>query len=100
LLARFFPKGQLDEAALKRAAPGGDQDLRWLLAPSRERALALDKAYLALVQRQGFAQGRDVVLNPPINVFAEIHNGDTALRAKGRVYSDGRLWLDWPATQQ
>lgn len=96
LLARFFPKGRLDEAALRRAAPGGDRDLLWLLAPSRERALTLDKAYLALVRRQGFAAGRDVVLTPPHNVHREIRNGDTALRARGRVYSDGRLWLDWP----
>lgn len=94
LLARFFPKGRLDRKAVQGAAPGGDADLHWLLAPSRERALALNKSYLALVRAQGFQAGRDVLLSPPNNVHREIRNGDTGLAARGRVYSDGRLWLD------
>lgn len=94
LLARFFPKGRLDRAAVLRAAPGGDRDLHWLLAPSRERAHALNKSYLALVRAQGFEAGREVMLAPPRNVQRTIENGDTGLAAKGRIYSDGRLWLE------
>ena len=94
LLARFFPNGKLDRAAVRRAAPGGDQDLHWLLAPSRERASALNKSYLALVRAQGFEAGRDVLLSTPRNVHREIKNGDTGLGAEGRIYSDGRLWLE------
>src|SRR5690606_24310712 len=48
LLARFFPAGSLDEQELRRAAVGGDRDLAWALFPTRSRALALDKAYLAI----------------------------------------------------
>ena len=33
ILARFFPGGKLDEIEVRRAAPGGDRDLAWLLAP-------------------------------------------------------------------
>lgn len=97
ITARFFKDGVLDEAQVRRAAPGGDQDLLWLLAPSRERALALDKAYWALVKTQSFAKGRDVVLAPATNVLDRVRNGDTQLKQSGRVYSDGRLWLDWNA---
>lgn len=50
LLARFVPGGVVDEAERRRAAVGGDRDLAWALAPSRARALALDKAYLAVVR--------------------------------------------------
>lgn len=96
MLRRFFPKGQLDEAEVRRAGIGGDRDLRYLLLPSLERALALNKAYWQLVRQQRFKQGRMPVLAPANNVFEHIKNGDTALRAKNRVYSDGRLWLDWP----
>src|SRR5690606_5951464 len=49
ILERFFPGGLLDEDAVLRAAPGGDRDITYLVAPSRERALRLDKAYRLLV---------------------------------------------------
>lgn len=93
--ARFFPGGRFDEGSVRRAAPGGDRDIRWLITPSRERARALNKAYRALVQAQDFVYGRDVFLRPPERVHRHIDNGDTGLRAQNRVYSDGRIWLDW-----
>jgi hypothetical protein len=43
-----------------------------VLAPSRERALALNKAYRALVQRQSFRDGRDIVLDGARNVQARV----------------------------
>lgn len=95
LLARFFPGGALDEAAVRRAAVGGDRDLAWLLAPSRERALQLDKAYRALVLEQRFHYGRDTVISPPANVLKTVSNESTGLKAAGRVYEDGRLHLSW-----
>jgi hypothetical protein len=95
ILARFFPGGVLDEAAVRRAAPGGDLDLGALILPTRERALRLDKAYLALVRRQDFTAGRDAMLAPPANVHRVIENGATDLAARGKVYLDGRLQLDW-----
>jgi hypothetical protein len=95
ILARFFPGGALDEAEVRRAAPGGDRDLRFLVAPSRERALLLTKAYMALVREQTFRLGRDTMIAPPGNVFPKVENGDTELGVAGRVFLDGRLWLDW-----
>ncbi|RKG85330.1 hypothetical protein D7W82_19840 [Corallococcus sp. CA049B] len=95
LLARFFPNGVLDLSAVRRAAPGGDRDLAWLVTPSRGRALQLDKAYLVLVREQAFALGRDTLLAPPANVHRTVENGSTELKATGRLYTDGRLHLAW-----
>lgn len=100
IAARFFAGGRFDEGAVRRAAPGGDRDLLWLLAPSRERAMALNKAYRDIVRGQDYVRGREPFLRPPENVHRRIANGDTGLRAQERVYSDGRLWLDWEAPAQ
>ncbi len=99
----------LDEAKVLRAAPGGDQDITWLIFPSYARALELNKAYMALVQAQAddpelFTRGRDTVLAPARNVHREIDeetpdlSGDTG----SLVQAFSGLWLDWdwqpPAT--
>jgi len=95
MLARFFPSGVLAEAEVRRAAAGGDRDLAWLLTPSRGRALALGKAYLAVVREQSFVRGRDAVLAPATNVHRRIEgNGETQLGAAGLVFRDGTLFLD------
>ncbi|HSW11645.1 MAG TPA: hypothetical protein VLI06_02325 [Solimonas sp.] len=95
IVARFFGPEGLRRDEVLRAAKGGDQDLRHLVMPSRARALALNKAYLALVREQSFILGRDPVLQPVKNVHDRIENGDTGLKKKKAVYDDGRLWLDW-----
>lgn len=95
ILGRFFPGGMLDDASVRRAAPGGDRDIRWLLIPSRERALALNQAYMALVREQSFSQGRDAVLAPAHNVHKKIENGATGFDVNDGVYRDGRLFLLW-----
>jgi len=95
IVARFFGPEGLRRDEVLRAAKGGDRDLRHLVMPSRERALALDKAYLALVREQSFILGRDAVLKPVKNVHERIENGDTGLKKKKAIYDDGRLWLDW-----
>jgi len=95
LLARFFPDGRFDAVAVARAARGGDRDLAWLLLPSPTRALALDKAYLAVVREQSFTRGRDAVLRPATRVHARVDDDDTGLAATGRSVRDGRLLLDW-----
>jgi hypothetical protein len=99
MLARFFDGDVVDEAEVRRAAPGGDRRLPHLLAPSRGRALALDKAYMVLVREQSFEHGRDVVIAPPANVHAKIDEVSTGLDATGRVYRDGALRLDWSGTE-
>ncbi|MEO0460856.1 MAG: hypothetical protein AAF219_08430, partial [Myxococcota bacterium] len=95
MLDRFFKNGSVDEAKVLRAAPGGPDDIRALILPSRDRALRLNKAYRALVREQSFIQGRDTVVSPTKNVHERIDNGDTGLARNSRVYSDGRLHLDW-----
>ena len=92
---RFLPRGKLDETALRRAAPGGDRDLAWVLAPSRARALTLDKAYLVLVREQSFARGRDPSLEPVRSVHEASPDATTGLREAQAVRRDGRLLLDW-----
>lgn len=91
--ARFLPGGVLAEAELRRAAPGGDRDLAWLLAPSRERAIELAKAYLVLVRRQSFALGRDPTTRPPDHVLKAPPPPGSEGRPK--VFRDGRTLLSW-----
>lgn len=96
ILEKFYlAPGQPNAQEILRAAPGGDRDLAHLLFPSRERAIALNKAYMVLVRRQNFDRGRDAVIRAPSNVHQVIENPDAGLEANGRVFSDGRLWLDW-----
>ncbi|MCH9829119.1 MAG: hypothetical protein K0U79_15415 [Gammaproteobacteria bacterium] len=90
MLARYFPNGELDTEALRAV-----RDLGELLLPSAGRALALDKAYLAIVREQSFEHGRDAFVSPPENVHRRIEEPETGLVDAGRVYDDGRLWLDW-----
>ena len=89
LLARYFPGGRLDEAAVRAAA-----DLAELLTPSRARALALDKAYRAIVREQSFTRGRDAVLAPAVHVHEHIDPETTP--TAGAAHLDGRLQLRWP----
>lgn len=99
MLDRFFTLAnglhEVDEAEVRRAALGGDKDLAWLLAPSRARAIELDKAYRAIVKDQDFVHGRDATVTPPANVHATITNGDTENGASGLFFTDGKLALDW-----
>lgn len=85
LLGRFWAAGVLDEDALR------GRDLAWIFTPSRARALALNKAYLALVKTGRFNRGRDAVLAPARNVHRRIENAVTELQ----VFRDARLKLAW-----
>jgi len=89
LLARYFPGGRLDEAAVRAAV-----DVATLLTPSRERALALAKAYRAVVREQSFTRGRDAVLQPARHVHRRIDPDSTP--TVGAAHLDGRLQLAWP----
>lgn len=55
---RFFGQaGELRPEALAKL----HRDVTWLLLPSPERALGLDRAYLATVREQSFTRGRDTL---------------------------------------
>ncbi|MGH8462227.1 MAG: hypothetical protein ACRESS_11515 [Stenotrophobium sp.] len=95
--AKFFKDGVVDDKQVLRAAKGGDEDLAWLLAPSPERAMALDRSYMQLVTLQKFEWGRDVILTPPENIYRTVPdpNKPEDQAPMPTVYKDGRLWLDW-----
>jgi hypothetical protein len=66
--ARFFDAaGRLKPSAVERL----HDDAATLLLPSPERAVALDRAYLAIVREQSFIRGRDPVLTAATQVYAE-----------------------------
>lgn len=79
LRARFFDDhGQPRQTAFEALKT----DLSGLMLPSRERALALDKAYLAVVREQSFTAGRDAILKPAENVWRDVEqNAATGIDA-------------------
>lgn len=87
----FKPDGSLDRGKVKEAA-----DLYELITPSRERALALNKAYWTIVRDQDFIFGKDAILTPPENVHRKIDNETTRTLPAERVFS-WNILLDWEA---
>lgn len=68
VVGRFFDERHvLRPAALRQL----HRDISYLLLPSAARAIDLDRAYWAIVQAQSFDKGRDAVLSPSENVYAE-----------------------------
>ncbi|MFA7241083.1 MAG: hypothetical protein WC091_13320 [Sulfuricellaceae bacterium] len=68
MLKFFGSDGKLKPDAASRLR----SDISVLLLPSRQRALALDKAYKAIVEEQSYTQGRDATLKPAENVHHSI----------------------------
>ncbi|WP_211239100.1 hypothetical protein [Hydrogenovibrio kuenenii] len=63
--AKFFDKnGQLKPQAKKHL----EKDITYLLWPSQQRAMQLNKAYKVIVDEQSFAKGRDAHIEPLNNV--------------------------------
>lgn len=65
--ARWFNEDGSVKAAEVIAA-----DVYTLITPSRERALALNKAYKVIVDEQSFVYGRDATVVPAKNVFRQV----------------------------
>jgi hypothetical protein len=53
------------------------RDIAYLLLPSRDRALALDRAYRAIVEEQSFDKGREPVLTISQNVYSAVPVGSS-----------------------
>jgi len=86
--AKFFlSECEVNEEAVAAA------DVYALISPSRERALALNKAYRLIVEEQSFEKGRDASIAPAINVFKSIDQHAEPLQESHRHSSDIRL--DW-----
>lgn len=68
--ARFFEVQGAAQTLRPAAIERLHGDIGVLLLPSVGRALALDRAYRAIVETQSFTRGRDAVLAPTTNVCA------------------------------
>ncbi|GAA5484229.1 hypothetical protein [Haloferula sargassicola] len=88
---RWFTSGRLDRQKL-----AGAEDVYDLITPSRERALALNKAYRCIVEDQDFIYGKDSTITPPANVYEAIDNDLTPTLPDQRVFRYN-LVLDWGA---
>ncbi|MEO8701642.1 MAG: hypothetical protein ABI867_16470, partial [Kofleriaceae bacterium] len=91
MLASYFLDGMLlrDRVATTRT------DVGRLIAPSRVRAIALDRAYLANVIEQSYVWGREPIVTPIAGVHARIEARSTGLGERDRVYRNTHLQLDW-----
>lgn len=86
----FRPDGSVDHQKLATA-----KDVYDLITPSKERALALNKAYRTIVEDQDFIFGKDPVLTPPKNVYDKIDNENTPTLTEERTFK-WNILLDWP----
>jgi hypothetical protein len=94
MLARWFTaEGTLDRAKVAAA------DVYELIAPSRERALALNKAYRTIVADQDYVFGRDAVIVPPKNVYDEV-DPETAPTLGADRFFPWDIRLDWSAVDR
>ena len=91
MFAKWFREdGSIDPVKLSAA-----KDVHDLITPSRERALALNKAYRTIVEDQDFIHGKDATLAPPENVYGEIDNTNTPTLPPERTFK-WNILLDWP----
>lgn len=89
----FTAEGEVDSDKVRAA------DVYTLVAPSRERALALNKAYSHIVRHQSFIHGRDATWQPAQNVISEVTAKTVPLENAYRFFG-WELRLDWnPASE-
>jgi hypothetical protein len=85
----FEQPGVVDSARV-----GAARDVYELIAPSRERALSLNKAYRVIVEDQDFIFGRDPTVTPPHNVY-EVVDNQTAPTLPPELTYRWDIRLDW-----
>ncbi|MGQ9426566.1 hypothetical protein ACXYTJ_10785 [Gilvimarinus sp. F26214L] len=90
MLERWFNEDGTVKVNEVRALPS----IYELITPSRERALALNKAYYLIVREQSFLFGRDAVLAPASNVYGEVDTEVAPLPPTHHYPWDIRL--HWP----
>lgn len=77
----------------------GAKDVYELIAPSRERALLLNKAYRTIVADQDYIFGRDATVTPPVNVYDRIDN-ETAPTLPASLFHAWDIRLDWSSSER
>lgn len=89
MLSRWFTEnGNVDAEKVKAA------DVYTLIAPSRERAMQLNKAYTHIVRHQSYIYGRDATWLSANNVFETIDESEPPLAPEFRFYN-WDIRLDW-----
>lgn len=72
----------------------GAKDIYDIVAPSRERALQLNKAYKTIVMEQDFMFGRDATVMAPVNVYDKVDNEDSPTLPESKTFK-WDIRLDW-----
>ncbi|MDM3870364.1 hypothetical protein QSV34_03240 [Porticoccus sp. W117] len=65
-----------------------------IIIPSRERALALNKAYRVIVEDQDYIYGKDATSAPPENVYRQVDN-KTSPTLPPEKFFEWDIRLDW-----
>jgi hypothetical protein len=73
-------------------------DVHELITPSRERALALNKAYRVIVREQSYIYGRDATVTPAENVYNTVDPAEAPTLPPEKVFS-WDIRLDWSARE-
>jgi hypothetical protein len=84
----FDAEGRVREDLVRAAS------VHALITPSRERALALNKAYRVLVREQSFLYGRDATIEPSTNVYDVVDLETVPTLPKDRQFR-WDIRLDW-----
>ena len=82
------------DGSVNTIAVASAKDVYELITPSRERALALNKAYKVIVEDQDFIFGRDATAVPPPRVLPVVDN-DTSPTLAPEFQFDWNIVLDW-----
>ncbi|MDK2596749.1 hypothetical protein QNM18_16995 [Pseudoalteromonas sp. P94(2023)] len=88
MLKKWFTGGKVDKEKVQKAV-----NLYELITPSKERALALNKAYLTIVKEQSFLFGRDATMVKAKNVLEQVDDSQAPLREDKQFKWD--MQLDW-----
>lgn len=94
----MFERWFNEDGTVNREKVTNAKDVYELITPSKERALALNKAYKTIVEDQDYIYGRDPNLTPPKNVYQSIDNEVTPTLPEDRTYT-WNIILDWPETR-
>ncbi|MDQ8197988.1 hypothetical protein QEH56_07505 [Pelagicoccus enzymogenes] len=95
----MFERWFNEDGSVNREKVMNAKDVYELITPSRERALALNKAYKTIVEDQDYIYGRDPNLTPPQNVYDAINNEETPTLPNDRTYT-WNIMLDWSKAAQ